>query len=290
MLTGKTGNLGVMGWPIVHSLSPAMQNAAIARAGIDAVYTALPVEPALLPTAVAGLRALHFLGWNVTIPHKQAIIDLLDEIDEDAQMIGAVNTVVREDDRLKGYNTDVTGFLAGLAGAGFSLKGKRAVLLGAGGAARAVLWGLIKSGVTRVAIGVRHPEKAELLRQAFAAKASTLGTELAVCHWEAEVFAAELVRADLLVNTTPLGMAPKTDAAPPIDWQQVQRSAFVYDIIYTPRETQFLREAAAEGHPTLNGEDMLVGQGAEAFRLWFGQAPDIALMKKTLREQLAAQG
>lgn len=289
MLTGKTGNLGVMGWPIAHSLSPAMQNAALAKAGIDYVYTALPVEPVHLAAAVAGLRALRFRGWNVTIPHKQAMIDLLDEIDEDAQIIGAVNTVVQENGRLMGFNTDVAGFLAGLAGAGFSLAQKRVVLLGAGGAARAVLWGLIKSGASRVTIGVRHPEKAEMLRQAFAPKASTLGTELAVYHWEEERFHAELAQAALLVNTTPLGMAPRTEAAPPIDWEQVQRSAFVYDIIYTPRQTRFLREAAEHGHPTLNGEDMLVGQGAEAFRLWFGQEPDRALMKETLRAQLTAQ-
>lgn len=286
MLTGKTGNLGVMGWPIAHSLSPAMQNAALAAAGLDYVYTALPVKAEYLPAAVAGLRALGFRGWNVTIPHKQAIIDLLDEIDEDAQIIGAVNTVVQEAGRLTGYNTDVTGFLAGLEHAGFSLPGKRVVLLGAGGAAHAVLWALIKSGAARVAIGVRHPEKAEQLRQAFAARASTLGTELAVCHWQDEAFGGELQRADLLVNTTPLGMTPKIDAAPPIDWQLVAPGAFVYDIIYTPQQTKFLQEAAAAGHPTLNGEDMLVGQGAASFRLWFGQDPDTARMKAVLRAQL----
>ena len=183
MLTGKTGNLGVMGWPIAHSLSPAMQNAALAKAGIDYVYTALPVEPVHLAAAVAGLRALRFRGWNVTIPHKQAVIDLLDEIDEDAQIIGAVNTVVQENGRLMGFNTDVVGFLAGLAGAGFSLAQKRVVLLGAGGAARAVLWGLIKSGASRVAIGVRHPEKAEMLRQAFSPRAVAGGTAGAALRW-----------------------------------------------------------------------------------------------------------
>ena len=127
-----------------------------------------------------------------------------------------------------------------------------------------------------------------MLRQAFAPKASTLGTELAVYHWEEERFHAELAQAALLVNTTPLGMAPRTEAAPPIDWGQVHPEAFVYDIIYTPRQTRFLREAAEHGHPTRNGEDMLVGQGAEAFRLWFGQEPDRALMKETLRAQLTA--
>ena len=147
-LTGTTQNLGVMGWPIRHSLSPVLQNAALERAGLDYVYVALPVPPEKLRTAVEGLRAMGFAGWNVTIPHKQAIMPLLDEIDEDACIIGAVNTVVRKDGRLLGYNTDVTGFLMPLQRRHVVLRGKKAALLGAGGAARAVIWGLLREGVS----------------------------------------------------------------------------------------------------------------------------------------------
>ena len=282
MLTGKTKNLGVLGWPIAHSLSPVLQNAAIGKAGVDYVYTALPVRPEDLPAAVAGLRALQFCGWNVTIPHKTAIMPLLDAIDEDARIIGAVNTVVNEDGHLTGYNTDVTGFIQALLDAGFAPQGKTAVLLGAGGAARAVIWGLIKAGTAAIHIGVRNPAKIQPLVREFGAYVT-----LTASHWEQEDFAAKLLSADLLVNTTPLGMTPQTDAMPPVDWSNVKADAFVYDIIYTPAETRLLREAREHGHRILNGEGMLAGQGAAAFHKWTGVTPDTGLMKARLREALA---
>ncbi|MBQ1335799.1 MAG: shikimate dehydrogenase, partial [Selenomonadaceae bacterium] len=133
MYTGKTRNLGVMGWPIAHSLSPVLQNAAIEEAGLDYAYVALPVEPLKLPAAVEGLRALQFRGFNVTIPHKSAIMPLLDGIDEDARIIGAVNTVVNEDGFLRGYNTDAAGFIHALQDTGFEVAGKQVCVLGAGG-------------------------------------------------------------------------------------------------------------------------------------------------------------
>jgi shikimate dehydrogenase len=159
MLTGTTKNLGVMGWPIAHSLSPVLQNAAIAKAGLDYVYTSLPVRPEQLAAAVTGLKALQFRGWNVTIPHKSAIMPLLDAIDEDARIIGAVNTVVNDGGKLTGYNTDVIGFIQALLDRGFDPAGKEVVLLGAGGAARAVVWGLIKAGTKVIHIGVRSPRR-----------------------------------------------------------------------------------------------------------------------------------
>ncbi len=279
-VTGSTQNLGVMGWPIAHSFSPAMQNAAIEQAGVDAVYTAFAVEPSMLPLAVAGLRALHFRGWNVTIPHKQAIMNYLDEIDEDAAAIGAVNTVVNDGGVLKGYNTDVLGFLGGLRDAGFDPAEKEVVMLGAGGAARAALWGLMKSHAMRVTLAVRHPEKAEALIDDFAERASMLGTRLKAIHWSSMDFEGAFAHADLVVNVTPLGMT--------VDWRSAKPGAFAYDIIYTPAETRFLHEAAALGHKTLNGEDMLVLQGAASFHLWFGKDADTSVMKTVLREQLEA--
>ena len=139
MIKGTTKNLGVMGWPIAHSLSPVLQNAAIAAADLDYTYMALPVKPEALAAAVNGLKALQFRGFNVTIPHKTAIMPLLDEIDEDARIIGAVNTVVNDDGKLTGYNTDVTGFIDAMLAREFNPKAKEVVLLGAGGAARAVV-------------------------------------------------------------------------------------------------------------------------------------------------------
>ena len=227
-------------------------------------------------------------GWNVTIPHKQAIMNYLDEIDEDAAAIGAVNTVVNDGGVLKGYNTDVLGFLGGLRDAGFDPAEKEVVMLGAGGAARAALWGLMKSHAMQVTLAVRHPEKAEALIDDFAERASMLGTRLKAIHWSAMDFEGAFSHADLVVNVTPLGMMPAVDNKPPVDWRSAKPGAFAYDVIYTPSETRFLHEAAALGHPTLNGEDMLVLQGAAAFRLWFGKEADTGVMKTVLREQLEA--
>lgn len=282
MITGKTKNLGVIGYPIAHSLSPVIHNQALAKAKLDYVYTALKVAPASLAAAVNGLKALNYRGFNVTIPHKAVIMPLLDEIDEDAKIIGAVNTVVNDNGKLKGYNTDAEGFINALKDTGFILENSEVVLLGAGGAARAIIWGLIKSKVKAIHIGVRNLAKVKDLVQEFSAY-----TAVTADNFAADSFKARLNNADLLVNTTPLGMTPNVDAMPPIAWQDVNKAAFCYDIIYTPAVTRFLREAKANGHKILNGEGMLAGQGAAAFTLWTGVKPDLELMKKSLRESLS---
>lgn len=279
--SGRTRNLCVIGWPIAHSLSPAMQNAAIRAAGLDYAYTAMPVRPEALPEAVAGLRSLGFRGFNVTIPHKTAILPLLDGADEDARRIGAVNTVVCEaDGRLLGYNTDAAGFLNGLSGAGVDAAGRYAVVFGAGGAARAALWGLRKAGA-QAAVAVRDAAKAR------AALSDMPGAADEIFSWNDEAATARVTaRASLFVNATPLGMTPHTDEAPPVDWRFVAPEAFFYDIVYTPSRTRFLREAEARGHRVLNGAAMLVGQGAAAFERWTGVRPDTAAMEEALLEAL----
>lgn len=278
-VSGKTKNLGVIGWPIAHSLSPAMQTAAIRAAGIDYSYIAMPVRSEALPAAVEGLCSLGFRGFNVTIPHKSAVIGLLDAVDEDARRIGAVNTVVNENGQLSGHNTDVTGFLHGLSRQGVTVRGKRAVLFGAGGAARAVIWGLLREGASSVAVGVRNAAKA---REAL----SDFAGDVEIFPWDDSGFAGMLASADILVNTTPLGMTPRTEEAPPVDWAHVREEAFVYDIIYTPGCTRFLREAKEHGHRVTNGVAMLVGQGAEALSLWTGVRPDEGVMERALLEAL----
>lgn len=282
MITGKTRLLAVIGAPIAHSLSPIIQNAALRAAGLDYVYAALPVRADALASAVRGLRDAGIAGFNVTIPFKTEIIPLLDALSEDARRIQAVNTVVIEDGRMVGHNTDVAGFLAGFAERGIALTGKNAVLIGAGGAARAALWGLLRSGVSSVAIGVRSVEKGAAL----AADFTTDGDVRAVSFDDAAWIAA-CSDADIVVQTTPLGMTPHTEEMPPVDAAVINPSAVVYDLIYTPAETRFLREARARGCETINGETMLVAQGAEAFHLWTGKRPDVELMKRVLREELA---
>ena len=282
MITGKTRLLAVIGAPIAHSLSPIIQNAALRAAGLDYVYAALPVRADALASAVRGLYDAGIAGFNVTIPFKTEIIPLMDALSEDARRIQAVNTVVVEDGRLVGHNTDVAGFLAGFAERGIALTGKNAVLIGAGGAARAALWGLLRSGVSSVAIGVRSVEKGAAL----AADFTTDGDVRAVSFDDAAWIAA-CSDADIVVQTTPLGMTPHTEEMPPVDAAVINPSAVVCDLIYTPTETRFLREARARGCETINGETMLVAQGAEAFHLWTGKRPDVELMKRVLREELA---
>ena len=282
MITGKTRLLAVIGAPIGHSLSPIIQNAALHAAGLDYVYAALPVRADALASAVRGLRDAGIAGFNVTIPFKTEIIPLLDALSEDARRIQAVNTVVIEDGRMVGHNTDVVGFLAGFAERGIALTGKKAVLIGAGGAARAALWGLLRSGVSSVAIGVRSVEKGAALAADFAADGDVRAVSFDDAAW-----IAACSDADLVVQTTPLGMTPHTEEMPPVDAAMIKPSAVVYDLIYTPAETRFLREARARGCETINGETMLVAQGAEAFHLWTGIRPDVELMKRVLREELA---
>lgn len=273
--------LGIIGYPVGHSLSPAMQQAAIEAEGLPYRYTAMEVLPEKLVATVSKLRNSSFRGFNVTIPHKTAVMPLLDEIHEDARRIGAVNTVVQEEGRLIGYNTDAAGFLEGLRGVGRTFAGKNAVLLGAGGAARALLWALVKEGVEKILLGVRNVEKTRELLRDF----SFAGNVMAV-SWTEALFRERLAEADLVVNATPLGMVPHTEGMPPVDWRALKAHAFLYDIIYTPAKTRFLREGEANGHETLNGIPMLIGQGAAAFRLWTGQEADREAMGRALSASL----
>ena len=281
MITVSTKNLGIIGYPIGHTLSPTMHMAAIKAADLDYSYIAIPVQKGKLILAVDGLRALGFRGWNVTIPLKSAITQLLDSVDADAQIIGAVNTVVNDGGRLTGYNTDVNGFLAALAEANFMPDDCNTVVLGAGGAARAVIWGLCKRNAAHVAVGVRNPEKYQSVIDDFKTFES-----IDIYHWETDEFKEQLQQADLLINTTPLGMTPDVDAMPPVDISLLPEGALVYDLIYSPAKTKFLAKAEELGYPIINGMSMLFHQGAEAFRLFTGMEPDKDVMYKALTEAL----
>lgn len=281
MLNEKIENLGIIGYPIGHSLSPLMQNAAINEAGLSYRYTAMPVHPEDLQSAILGLKALHFRGFNVTIPHKVNIIPFLDQIDEDAKMIGAVNTVSIEDGRLLGYNTDFCGFIADLENHDFTVERKHAVLLGAGGSARAVLWGLISGGVKSLTVGVRSIERANSVVSIFKSL-----IDIDVFHWEDPNFQMRLQDADLLINTTPLGMSPNFDQVPPVNWIFVRQNAFVCDLIYNPASTKFLELAKKNGNRTMNGMGMLVEQGAASLKIWSGISVSTKVMMEVLRVSL----
>lgn len=284
-ITGRTQLTGLIGWPVEHSLSPLLQNAAAASLGLDLRYLPLPVHPNDLGAALAGLPALGFLGVNVTIPHKEAVIPYLDETEQSARAIGAANTIVVERDaaggrRLVGYNTDWCGFLDDLRALGVSVKKRDCLVLGAGGSARAVAYGLASVGA-KVHVFARRVEQAQQLAADLLAHFDTFmiySRDWAELEQPDEVWPA----AALLVNTTPVGMAPHVAGSPWPEERPFPPQAFVYDLIYNPVETRFMRQAAAAGCRTANGLGMLIHQGADAFHLWTGRRPDVAVMREAL--------
>lgn len=276
-INGQTQLLGIIGWPVEHSLSPTMHNAAFAALGLNWVYLPLSVPPGRVEAALRGLLALGFRGANVTVPHKEAVMPHLGCITEVAQAIGAVNTlVVGEDGRLTGDNTDGAGFLAALREAGFEPQGCRALVLGAGGAARAVVYALATAGA-QVTVLNRTSSRAEALIQhlAPAVPPSSLSSQLL----HREILAEEATHADLLVNATPVGMWPHGEGSPWPDDLPLPSHLTVFDLVYNPLETQLLRQARRVGARTIGGLGMLVHQGALAFELWTGRLPPLEVMR-----------
>lgn len=267
----------VIGWPISHSKSPVIHGFWLEALGIDGHYARFPVAPEGLQTAVRALPALGLRGVNVTIPHKTAVMEALDEITPEARAIGAVNTVVvTAEGRLVGYNTDVTGFAEPLRGA--ALAGRPACVVGAGGAARAVLAALKNLGVSEVRIINRSQDKAQALLAEFGLPGAVYGFEAA---------AQALGSAALVVNTSSLGMK----GYPPLelDLAPVAGDAVVYDIVYVPLETDLLRQARERGLRTVDGLSMLVGQAADAFRLFYdAEPPRDAASEAALRARLTS--
>jgi shikimate dehydrogenase len=271
MIDQQTVLYGVVGWPIGHSLSPVMHNAAFAAAGINAVYLAFAVRD--IADCMAGVRALGIGGLSVTIPHKSAVIPHLDHLDEREREIGAVNTVVNRDGRLIGYNTDATGALKALEER-ISLAGRRCVILGAGGAARAIAFAL-RDKVAALTVANRSSDRGRALAQSLGCSFISLD-EL------------KRVQADLLIQTTPVGMVPG-DRACPISEQILKEGMAVMDIIYNPLETKLLAMARSRGCVTITGLSMFIHQGAEQFRLWTGGEPPIQAMTKAVLEVLAPE-
>ncbi|MGD2134062.1 MAG: shikimate dehydrogenase [Maricaulaceae bacterium] len=276
-VTGAAQVAGVAGWPIAHSLSPVLHNAWIAAAGLDAVYAPFAVRPEQAAAAFKSIAALGLRGLNVTVPHKEAALAAADEATPTAQRIGAANLLtVREDRSLLADNTDAHGFLDGLARAGVQ-TGERAVLLGAGGAARAVVAALADAGWRALVIVNRDQAKAAAL----CALATDLGLPAQALGWDK--VAEALNGAGLVVNATSLGMT----GAPPleVDLSNVAAGGAVYDLVYTPRETALLKAARARGLVAVEGLDMLIGQARPSFEAFFGAAPPESIDARALLEQ-----
>ncbi|NKB68731.1 MAG: shikimate dehydrogenase [Candidatus Latescibacteria bacterium] len=276
MISGTTKILGVIGHPVEHTSSPAMHNAAIQALGLDYVYTAFHVEPQGLPRAIDGMRGLNIAGLNVTVPHKGAVMEYLDEISPEAQAIGAVNTIANNNGRLTGYNTDGYGILESLRREGGLEKlPAHVALLGAGGAARAILYALLqRPEVESIALLNRTVERAQQL-------AGDLDTAAAKTQaGPLDTGAQAIGRAGLLINSTSVGMHPYQDHSPLPDPACLHRDMLVLDIVYNPLRTRLMEQAEAAGARALNGLGMLAFQGARAFAIWTGQEPPVEAMLK----------
>lgn len=273
-ISGKTKVVALIGHPVEHTLSPAMHNAAFEALGLDYRYVAFPVPPEALRDAVAGVKALSLAGVNVTVPHKEKVIPLLDEVAEEAAFIGAVNTVVNRAGRLHGYNTDGRGFMRSLAEEGVSAAGKTVLVLGAGGASRAISYYLSEQA-SRLLLFDIDRDKAERLT------ADLQRIRGSVAHLES---IEDLAGVDIVVNATPLGLKPSDSL--PLDVSLLSRTQTVGDLVY--RETPFLREAAAKGCKTFHGVGMLLWQGVLAFELWTGVMPPHQLMREVLVKGMSA--
>jgi shikimate dehydrogenase len=280
-ISGGTAVCGIVGDPIEHSLSPAMQNAAFAAAGLDFVYVAFRLPRGAARECAAAVRTLNLCGLNVTVPHKVEILPFLDAVDPGAARIGAVNTIVNAGGRLTGYNTDAVGFLQGIEAKGISLEGADVVVLGAGGAARAVVFSLVERGA-RVSVLNRDEARAKALANDVSA---SYGRPVAHCALGEQSLQSLLPGAALLVNTTSVGMHPLTDATP-CPAALLRPGLAVCDIVYNPRSTLLLREAAGRGAATVDGVEMLVRQGAKAFELWTGIGAPVEVMRAVVVREL----
>ena len=283
-ISGSTKICGIIGDPVEHSFSPAMHNAAFTALGLDYVYIPYRVSKNNLSAAIMSVRALNLIGINVTVPHKQAVLEYLDEVSPAARLIGAVNTIVNHQGRLIGYNTDAPGFVRSLKEqVDFSPEGSNILILGAGGAARAVAVQLALSGAAFIYIANRTVGRAEEIANLIEINTKC---QIKVLTQTDTTLKEIIIGADLIIQTTSQGMYPHIMETPAYPLDSFHAGNLVCDLIYNPRQTLFLQRAEKCGAKTLNGMGMLLFQGALAFELWTGQSAPIEVMDKALRQVL----
>jgi shikimate dehydrogenase len=282
-INGKAKIIGIIGKDIENSLSPLIHNQIILKHSLNFCYLPFQVAETNLGKAIQGIRALNIRGVNITFPYKEKAIKFLDEVEESARRIGAVNTIVNNKGALTGYNTDVIGFKKSLQeDEEFVIKKKKVVIFGAGGAARGVIYALLEEGIEEICIFNRTLEKAKKIKQDFSSFFPE--SSIYVFLLEEENLKNKIERAHLIVNTTSLGMPPKIDYTPLPDEKLFHPDLLVYDLIYHPAKTLFLRQAEKAGAKIINGLPMLVYQGIESFYLWTGLKPEGKEVLKIIRQ------
>ncbi|MFA4905712.1 MAG: shikimate dehydrogenase [Candidatus Margulisiibacteriota bacterium] len=276
--------VALIGYPLGHSISPAMHNAAFRQLGLDFEYVPLEVSPDELAQAIEGLRALHFAGFNVTVPFKEKVMPYLDDITKLAQTVGAVNCVQNQEGKLVGFNTDAPGFLESLReDAGFDPRGKDCLVIGAGGAGRAVATGLAESHAKTILIYDVLEEKARELAEYLSDNFDSDIRSLPLAS-----IPASLTKSQLLINSSPIGMYPRTDNSPLPDGVKIHNKMMIYDLVYNPAETKLLKQAKAAGAKAVSGLGMLVRQGALAFTVFTGKPAPIVVMFEAAKQALSS--
>lgn len=280
-ITGHTRLTALLGSPVAHSISPLMHNEAFQLLDLDYTYLCFEVNEETLPAAVDGLKACGIRGFNLTMPNKNKIVELLDELSPAARLIGAVNTVVNDDGHLTGYNTDGVGYMQAVKDAGYDITGKTITLMGAGGAATAICAQAALDGVEKIHIFARETSRFWDRTQKLAENINSTLPCKAVLHENKDTaaLAQAISESALLLNATSVGMAPNTEGTIIEDTSLYHPDLIVSDVIYNPRETRFLKEAREAGCRTFNGMYMLLYQGAEAFRLWTGKEMPVKEIK-----------
>lgn len=279
MITGSTNIVGLIGHPVEHSFSPPMHNAAFKKLDMDYAYVAFDVAPENLKSAIMGAKSLNIKGFNVTIPHKIEVMKYLDEIDEVAQLIGAVNTI--DFKSMKGYNTDGIGAVKAIEEV-TSIKNKNVVVAGAGGASRAISFYIAKYGAESLTVLNRNVERAENLA------GDVLKSDL-IANVQSDSISKitdYVSDADILIDTTPIGMHPNVDDEAIVDSKCMHEDLIVFDAVYNPNETALIKEALKAGAKPVYGIKMLLYQGAESFKIWTGQNPPVDVMEDALRKTL----
>lgn len=287
MISGKTKLTGFFAKPASHSLSPLMHNLAFSHWGIDAVYLAFEVDQTNLRQAVESIRTLDMLGVNVSMPNKTAVLAYLDQLSPEAELIGAVNTIVHQEQRLIGYNTDGMGFVRSVNETGHPIKNQKIVVLGAGGAAKAIVVQMALEGAQEITIYKRLNATFLPLKEYFVKVSEKTGCPIRLHDYADESqLALDLSQANLLINATDIGMGSKKDQLPIADVKLLHSQLAVFDLIYSPSETRLIQEAKKMGIKAYNGLGMLIHQGAIAFELWIHREMPVQNIREQLEQEV----